>query len=197
MNVRLRRKVAWSSGLVFQDQFCVNHYSVELSLLTLSTDPLEQNIAYDRLKHFIYAILNDSILISVDSKSLSKWQNTGVQLVTLPEEPVDQIVGMMLYSKLNAIMEDRIIVTNIELSSHQGDDMIYCHSDEENLGPFTAEGWWDDASPLTHSRLKTGTKKVVSLDKKLEWKDFDLDWETNKEDSSSVVFANFKQDENK
>lgn len=197
MNVRLKRKVAWSSGLVFQEKFCVNHYTVELSLMTLTTDPLEQNIAYDRLKHFVYAILGDSILISTDSKSLSKWQDTGTQMVVLPEEPVDQIVGMMLYSKLNAIMEGRIIVTDIELSSHQGDDMIYCHSDDENLGPFDSDGWWTDVTPNTHSRVKTGTKKVVALGKKLEWTDFDLDWESTKEDSSSVVFANFKQDENK
>jgi hypothetical protein len=34
----------------------------------------------------------------------------GINVTTLPEEPVDQIIGMMLYYKLNAIMEGRMIV---------------------------------------------------------------------------------------
>ena len=197
MNVRLKRKVAWSSGLVFQDRFCINHYTVSLSMMTLTTDPVEQNIAYDRLKHFIYAILNDSVLVSNESKSLSLWQSTGVPLVVLPEEPVDQIVGMMLYCKLNAIMEEKIIVTEVELSSHQGDDMVYLHSEEENLGPFESPGWWEDSTPVTQVRLNNKTKKVVSLDKKPEWKNLGLDWETTQEDSTSVVFANFKHEDDK
>jgi len=195
MNVRLRRQFAWNSGLVYQGEFSTNNYSADLSLITSCNDPREQNVAYERMKYFVYSILNSGIIVSHDCKNINAWRDTGTRLIVLPEQPVDQIVGMMLFTKLNAIMEGRMSVTEVAVCSQQGDEMIYLHSENETLGPLSGDGWWNDPKPITAMRSRSESKKVLSLDRAMEWKDLGLDWEDDKEDPSSVVFANFRRDE--
>lgn len=200
MNVRLIKNFQWSSGLVYQDNFSINHYLVELSMLTACNDHGEQNRAYDRLGIFIGEILQDSILISDSSPDLSKWSSTGARTITLPEEPVDQVLGIMLYTKLNAIMEQRIIVTEVKISSRLGDDMVYLHNHNENLGPLEQDGWWNDHRPIWGTSMVRHSKdKVVTMDRYLEWKNYGLDWPTEADESASkdgtIVFADFPKNE--
>lgn len=199
MNVRLIKHFHWSSGVVYQDNFAINHYSVELSMLTACDDHIDQNKAYDRLKTFIEEILQDSILVSGSAFDMAKWTGTGARVIAVPDEPVDQVIGIMLYTKLNAIMEQRMIVTDVRLSSRLGDDMIYLHSHGENPGPFTQDGWWNDHRPiwgLSASRPKKD--KVVTMDRYLEWKNYGLDWGGSQPENNSdgtIVFADFPRNE--
>ena len=199
MNVRLRKQIAWYSGLVYQDRFCVNHYNAEMTMLTVSRDHDQQNIAYDRLKFWIGSVLDDSILIHSENPLLSMYEKTGARLIVLPEEPVDQILGIMLYLKLNSIMQNRIVITDIEICSTQGDQMSYTHSHGESLGPHLGQdGWWTDARPTwTWNRSQDPNDKVVNLDRTSECKDYGLDWDHAETNKDSVVFANFGRDENK
>jgi hypothetical protein len=197
MNARLKKSFGFYTGTVFEDRFMVNHFNVELNLVTVSGDNAEQNIAYERMKYWIFRVMDDSILIENDSSKLQQYLDTGARLLVLPDEPVDQIVGIMLYLKLNAIMENRMVVTDVEIWSTQGDSMSYIHSHGENVGPGLAQnGWWLDPKPTWHAGRPRGDGKIVSLDRVPEWKDFGLDWDQDKDDGKeSVVFANFARDE--
>ena len=198
MNTRLRKTFGFYTGMVYDSRFLVNHYNLELNLLTVSKDNIEQNIAYERMKYWIYNVIDDSILISADSDKLSAFENTGSRLLVLPCQPVDQIIGIMLYLKLNAIMENRIVVTSTEIWSTQGDSMSYLHNHEENLGADLAQdGWWVDSRPTWQSQGQRVTRdKIVSLDRMADWKDFDLGWGSPGQDiDKRVVFADFARDE--
>ena len=184
--------------MVYHGRFMVNHYHVVLDLLTVSIDHIEQNIAYDRMKYWVYHVLDDAILIHVDDPKLAEYQKLDCRLLVLPDEPVDQNIGIMLYLKLNAIMENRMVVTDIEVSSRQGDNASYLHSVGENLGQyFSKDGWWSDSRPLwTHARIDR-TDKIVSLERSPEWIEHELAWgdpSTNKRDA---VITAFPKDENK
>ena len=200
MNVRLRTILGWNSGLVHGDRFCVNQYQAQIDMITVTADNHEQNIAYERVKHMTHHIFEDAILISRDHDKLTQYQHTGARVIVLPDEPVDQIMGMMLYLKFNAVMENRMVVTDVEISSVQGDNMGYLHSHGENLSTgLSQDGWWVDAGPTWYDMPTIHTQdKVVSLNARPEWTDHGLAWtDATDKQSNSVVFANFGRDADK
>lgn len=199
MNVRLRKNIVFTSGLVYQDTFMINEYSCSVELLTVSDNHSEQNIAYDRLKGWIINVLDGAVIIDAAHSNLATWQATGARIVALPEEPVDQVIGIMLYLKLNAMMENRMVATAVEVSSTQGDGMWYRHDAGDNIGAhFALDGWWIDPRPTWSTAPAKKRGKVVNLERQSEWSDFRLDWtQEDREEKESVVFADFKKNENK
>lgn len=200
MNARLRKSFGWYSGMVYQGRFMVNHFNCELDLLTVSESASEQNIAYERMKYFMHRIMDDSILIANDDPMLDQFIETGARTIVLPDEPVDQIVAIMLYLKLNAIMENRLVVTQTETWSTQGDQTSYIHVTGENVGPnLGQDGWWVDSRPVWSAQRPREPGKVVNLERMADWKDYDLAWDgdTASQNPDSVVFARFDKNENK
>lgn len=199
MNVRLRKQLSFSTGLVYQDQFFINHYHMAMDLITVTDDIQQQNVAYDRAKVWIADVLDGSIMIDESNAKLSAWQDLGARVLVLQQDPVDQLVGIMLFHKLNAVMEDRMRVTALEISSSHGDDIFYLHEEGDDSGPAFAEpGWWDQSSPVwSHAPKKKGGK-VVDLARQPEWNDYGLDWQPNgSQQDPSVVFAEFGRDADK
>lgn len=200
MNVRLKYTTKFTAGIFYDGELQMNNYTVHLKMITVTTDGEDQNIALDRVKYFIHNQLGHSVFINgADQEQCQALLAAGVRISNLPEEPVDQIIGMMMYSKLNAIMEDRIVLAEIELSSEMGDNVVYCHCDEEPLGPIELPGWWNE-SDTSHCDLSSfQNKKIVSIASELNWKDLRLNWTdddvTINEGDNTVLFANFKKDE--
>ena len=203
MNVKLRKTFDFAAGMVYQKKFLINLYSIELKMITATSDPDEQNIAYERIRYWIDSVLNDGVLIADDSEIITAYRETGQRLIALPSEPVDQVIGFVLFSKFNAITESRLIITDLEISSGHGDSMIYEHNENESINGFEYTGWWNDSKPCwaNNSKKKRGTSKVITLDRMPEWKELDLDWGntelTNDKDHSTVLFADFLKDEKK
>lgn len=202
MNVRLHYQHNFIAGFYFNEQLQMNNYSVRLSLITATPDEESINIAFERIKYFINNSLESSVFINMDNEEQCKLlANAGVKITTLPEEPVDQLIGMMLYCKLNAICEERLALVEIELASEHSGGVTYIHSDEEPIGPYDQVGWWNDAN-LTHyhSRI-TETENIVSLSTIAAWRDLDLHWPDEETDNDNVlnigntiVFGNFNKD---
>lgn len=193
MNVRLQTNLEFLGAVYFADELQLNSYQVNLGLVTNTKNTLKINVAMERLKAFVYSELANAVYIHQDRTDVAEiLQMIGSNIVTLPEEPVDQIVGMMLYSKLNAIMEGVMTVVSLDLSSSLGDDVWYQHDDEDSLGPFAAEGWWH-LPTVQHDSLSVvgGDAKVLEV-RPNAWIDYGLMWpeETTNKDHS-VVYANF------
>jgi predicted Fe-Mo cluster-binding NifX family protein len=79
-----------------------------------------------------------------DQEQIALLKAAGIKVIALPEEPVDQIIGMMLYSKLSAVMEGCMLIRSIMLSSTAGDNVIYEHDAQESVAPFDQPGWWNE-----------------------------------------------------
>ena len=97
-------------------------------------------------------------------------------------------------------MEDRILVSEIEVSSSLGEHMVYLHSGDENLGPFEQAGWWHDSDPLHCDINLMDSDKVVAMHRAGIWRDLGLSWhelDVSRETDNTVVFAEFKRDETK
>ena len=198
MNVRLQYDVDFLAGIYYEDRLQMNSYTVSLNMLTKTVDPLETNIAMDRLKFFISGEIESTVFINQANMPKAEMLHImGVNITTLPEEPVDQIIGMMLYYKLNAIMEGRIEITQIDVSSSLGDGVWYLHDEEDNSGPFVKDGWWHQATTqhdtIELEQPEDNVLKVISTG----WYELGLDWpETIAPTGNTVVFGNFPKNEN-
>ena len=76
MNVKLKKTFNFTTGCVYQDNFLINLYNLEVKMVTATSNSIEQNIAYERIKYWMHSILNDGVLIAEDSELLPAYQET-------------------------------------------------------------------------------------------------------------------------
>ena len=175
MNVRLEYPMSFYASLYYKGQYFANKFNIVLQLLTGSEDAEEQNIALDRIKYLIKEQIEHSIFVHQKERALiKKLEAAGMQVITLPEDPVDQIIGMALFYKLNTVVEDRMAILQTRISSEVGENMTYLHCEDEMAGPFEDKGWWDFPDP--HFSKVGHTDKVVELTKHITWDDLGLGW---------------------
>jgi hypothetical protein len=201
MNVRLQYPTTFTAGIFYAGELRMNNYRVNLHLITGEVTGDEHNIALDRIKYFLHNQINSSVF--VNRENLSSCQSltaAGIRVTPIPEEPVDQVIGIMLYCKLNAIMEQRMIITEIELSSELGDSIVYLHNDLENMGPIEDAGWWHDPEPTHVDSAVVDIDNVVPLNYNTSWKELGLAWDNivvvrPDDTDNKVVFADFSKDD--
>ena len=196
MNVRLKHDMHFTAGIWYNNALRMNNYSVRLWMTTNSESVLDQNTAFERIKYFVYTQIDNTIFINQTAiDQCNRLAQAGVDITTMPGEPVDQLVGIMLYYKLNAITEDRMIIVETELSSTQGENITYLHSDFENSLGYDQPSWWL-AADLTHSDLiPVDSEKIVSMSQGAAWRDLDMCWQPTPDIDATgniVVFADFK-----
>ena len=199
MNVRLQYDIEFLAGVYYDHRLQLNSYSANLGLLTKTTDSSSHNIALDRLKHFVHGELANTVFVVQQNQDRAEMMHMmGINVTTLPEEPVDQIVGMMLYCKLNAIMEGRMAITRLDLSSLLGDSVWYMHDEDDALGPFRSDGWWNQPT-VEHYSIADGiaNDNVVRVTPNA-WYELGLTWPEQETESTAntVVYADFSRNEN-
>lgn len=174
------------------DHVVTTVYDFHVRWTVVSEDSTEVNVAYERMKTWLYDIMRNSILIGEDHPDLRLWQATGSRCLIFPEDPVDQLVGIMLFRKFQAVVQDRLEITGISVSSPLDDDVIYEHDADDDQGSLAKSGWWSDARPTWFLGRGPGRSrdKVISLRPIPEWKEYDLDWQSRDADSH-VVIADF------
>jgi hypothetical protein len=170
-----------------------------MQLVTGTENKIELNIAMERLKCFVNAILFDTVFINqIHNDHAALMQIMGMNVTTLPDEPVDQIIGMMLYCKLNAIMEGRVMVSSVDISSHSSCGVWYLHDEQENVGIFDQPGWWNHPGILNHNiEIRSDEQEKIVKVQPNSWSEFDLAWpdESGEVIGNSVVYANFGRNE--
>jgi hypothetical protein len=194
MNVRIEYPVEFLAAAYWENTVMMNAYTVRCEMLTNTRDSREQNIALERIKYILFAQMQNSVFVDHREKAaIKRLEAAGMRTVVLPEQPVDQIVGMMLYSKLDAVMEGRMTVTQLKLSSELGENVTYFQTDNETIGPFQEKGWWNNPDPVVSD--SKGGGKVVSIKGTTTWQMLDLDWNKEEENKGNTIVA-FRKDDN-
>jgi hypothetical protein len=186
--IRLEKMLTWTSAICYESAHAINEYIVTLSLHEGTQDQIQQNVAYQRLKWWISEVMHGSVMINQNDNLTQAYQQTPQRVLALPSDPVDHAVAMMLYLKINAIMEGRLILDEIKLGSEQGDHMCYLHSNEIDGIYFEGGGWWDDPGPVwQYVQDQNHESNVVNLIKKSTWRDQGLGWESPTETDQVIV----------
>lgn len=201
MNVKISYSVNLLSSIWCQEAFYNNSYKIDLDLLAVSDDPFEHNIAFERIKYLLTEPLTDSIFINEkQTKEIESFLSLGIKLVTCPGEPLDQILGLILHSKFNHIMQGRMLLENLAIESVIGNNIVY-HSDLEQIKSLPFEtGWWVDSSPavILDLRKSKNKNKVVKISSNHSWKNLDLEWQQTESSIGDIVFfGQFDKDEKK
>lgn len=198
MNVRLQYDMEFLAGIYYDQQLHMNSYSIALNLVTKTVNAQNTNIAMDRLKAFVVTELANTVFVNQKHMEQAEMLSVmGVNVTTVPEEPVDQIIGMMLYYKLNAVMEGRMTVDSLDLCSVLGDEVWYRHDEDDLAGPFAAQGWWHEPntrhSDLGGDESHDNVLKVMTN----SWSEYGLQWleDAPGATANTVVFANFSKNE--
>ena len=197
MNVRLQYTMNFTAGVHYHERMVMNNYMLKVFMITNTTVAENTTIAFERLKYFIAELDSTVFVNSEEQQACQQYVNAGIKITTLPVDPVDQIIGVMLFHKLNAIMEDRIIMVETELSSVLGDSMVYIHSENETAENLVIPEWWMTPDLVHCDTDLIDNDKVLAIHQAGAWRELDLGWidTVQSDQTGNIVFADFKRDE--
>lgn len=202
MNVRIQYAMRFMAGIYYEGRLQLNEYTAKVYMMTNTEDPEDHNIALNRIKHFVYNELENTIFVDeTDIEACEKLSAAGLNITTMPTDPVDQLIGIMLYSKFKAITEERLLIGEVELTSVLGDGVIYFHGENENVDDIDPPEWWSSVDLVHCDQDLIDSEKIVTLHKGSVWRDLDLQWpdiedntpDDDTETGNTVVFADFKK----
>ena len=182
MITRIERDIFFAAGVHFDDAYYINTYDFLLSMLVETDIPKEHTIAMDRFDLFIKDAATNAVFINEDKhEEIEKYKEAGLKIITLPGEPFDQIVAMVLLLKLNAIMENRIKITDITISSLLGEGIRYPIVTEaaENADMMLGDKWWHNSDMETTNQTVfkfEPENNIVKLFDDSIWAQYDLSW---------------------
>jgi hypothetical protein len=175
MDTKLNYNVDFSIITCEDDRILPNKYHVVINLITVDENSSYQNIALERIIFFIKEIFENSLLISLEHPKLEDIVNiwNPNHLAIFPEDPIDHIIGIILYHKLSAIIEEHLIIDNIVIKSdlskvgYTVDDFSeFEQCDCENCRDIIP--WWN--------RSDISTTDFDQITQAISWKEIDLDW---------------------
>jgi hypothetical protein len=195
LTTRIERDFSFQAGVYFENEFLMNVYSISLYMEVETESIREQNVAMERIKYFLNDCLENSIFVkNTEIKTIERYASCGFKVCTVPEDPYDQIITLMLLTKLNSITEGRLIITDITLGSRISDQVKFTCDIDNPLGPFEDHGWWTDNGTSICDPIKTTAKKdkIVKLFKTptTDWAEYNLIWKQKDNLSKSeIVFT--------
>ena len=119
-------KTKFKSIIIVDGELFGNEYNLNISLTPHTANLKEQTEYFDRLKNLFEMVFANTITTWRDEKlyhTLKKSSNN--RFVELPKPPYDQIMAAVCFCKANAILDSKITINFIELSSWQGDGITY------------------------------------------------------------------------
>lgn len=186
MNVKLDWRGDFLGICAYDDKIFPNHFIVDVKMVTKTENPRFQNVAFERMKLLVTEIFGNGIFVGHENPNLEALSKIYPEkMVILPEEAYDQVIGIALYCKANAVMENAIHCHSVKISSHVGDSVWYQFEDGEDSGPYAVAvprkrkskrdttPWWHRSDVLTFDA--TGKLEYSS------WEDLGLGWEEEAE----------------
>lgn len=193
MATKIEREFAFQAGVYFEGEFLMTVYELSLKMEVDTESIKEQNIAMDRIHYFLHDCLGNSIFVQdSEKKAIEKYMQADIKVCTLPEEPYDQIITILLLLKLNAITEGKLHITELTLCSGLSDDVKFVYDIQTvSNHPFGNKGWWADSNTSITDVSKTNKKdKIVRLVKQhSDWDSVGLDWEQQEHTATEIIFS--------
>lgn len=181
MSTKITKDFVFMAAIHFENSFMNNLYEMTANMTVETEDAREQNIAIERLMYFIQEQIENSIFIHESEKeAIQKYKAAGIKICTVPDDPYDQIVGLVLVNKFNAIMENRIVVNEIIFGSKLSNLIKFNISSEAATEEYPGNYWWNDSSSNISLKSKSGKDKIVNFSefKSQDWNKLELSWKS-------------------
>lgn len=182
MSARIEKDYRFDAAMHVDDSFVINSYEMTLFISVETESTREQNIAIDRIDLLLYNYLDSCVLINKkDITAIEKYENAGIRVCELPDDPYDQILGSLIMLKLNAITEQKLVVTNLLFVSKVNSGIRFEIMLDQASRVFSGKHWWNENSLSLKDSGNNKKDKVVNLfDNVDDWEKFKLTWKENK-----------------
>lgn len=190
MNAQIERDFDFQAAVYFQNTFLINLYSFTINIEVNTESIHEQNVAMDRLKYLMYEVFENAVFIDENEQDVIKlYKAAGLKICTLPEEPYDQIIALLLMLKFESVCEGRLKMLNINFTSKLSDQVRFKEDILTAQHTYGDSGWWIEPTPSIEctKQKRQGKEKVVKL-KNNEWNETGLVWKEKREKSTEIVF---------
>ena len=137
-------RTKYKSIIIVDGELFQNEYSVKLYLTPYTADLQEQTKYFDRLKNLFEQIFANTITTWRQEPlyHLLK-ESSSNRFIELPKPPYDQIMAAVNFCKANTIMDGKILINKLELSSWQGDGITYSvDKDSKELLLLDTANWF-------------------------------------------------------
>lgn len=184
MNVKLSYTLDFSAIVSNHDRLLPNRYTMEVNIITATENNNYQNIAFQRILFFVREIFEDSIFINAENPILSKIADVfgSNHLVLLPDDPDEQIIGIMLFHKFSAITEGNFEIESVIIGSELTDNLMYTVDD---FSDFPQYSLITDERPIPWwNRSDISTADINQISEEITWEDIDLNWDRIEESES-------------
>ena len=180
MTQRIEKDFLFDTAIHFENGFYINQYQITLSML-VNTDVIkEHNTALERINYFISHRIQSSLFIEEnETEAIQKYKAAGINICTLPDEPHDQIISMVLLTKFNALTENKLIITDLILGSTFSEGVKFHTVSEiaEDIIDQHSSKWWNCATIcMEDSKLENSGEdhKIIELFSDDAWEKLDL-----------------------
>lgn len=194
MNARISRDFYLDASIHKDGVFLINPYKLELNMNVKTEDFSEQNIALDRISYLINETFDSCVFVDLlDMAAIDNYRKAGMKVCPVPEGPYDQIIGLILMSKINAITERKLLVEEIKITSKVCDNVVFYVSIDENIGEYSSiDNWWNQNNmSISNRKLKSSKKeKIVELKREeiKDWDDIGLSWKPITKGDAKIVY---------
>jgi len=199
---RIKNDYDFLAGIYVADGLYFNKYRMVLDLKSISVVPEDQNIAFDRIDYFLHEIVQSSVFVAEDEHEvIAKYKSAGIPVLAIPSPgPYDQVVQAIIATKINAILEEVLELTDSEISSLAGGYVSYLWGNEdyedeihEFINSDHAENWWATPEPRFTSLSKLESDNTAFIE--MSWEHLKLQWYDESEDPTANIATTFPSEE--
>lgn len=190
---RLKNQFEFIAGMYIAGETYFNRYALTIDFYTVISSPEDQNTALDRIAYFIHDTVARSVFIHQDeTKQIDAFTKAGIPVLTVPGPgPFDPVVLAVLVTKMNAIMDDVLVISEAEIISEVSGPIIYVwdSADDDDEVHLLVNGedetrWWASPDPRFGSYPEGANVTEVEITQPfpLTWEMLNLEW--HEEDDS-------------
>ena len=195
MQHRIKQQFAFQAAVYVEETFLMNIYEITLKMHVVTGDSKEQNIAMSRINYMIEDCFQNCVFVhQTETAVIEKYIAANLKVSTTPDEPYDQLLAILLLTKLNIITEGRLLITDITLSSGLSDGIEFLYSPALEHTPLTTGifNWWNELNTkiVDFPKRETKKEKIVKLVKKTnDWAHLNLEWQEKPLPTSQIIFT--------
>ena len=155
-------KTRFTNTMLLSGKLWPNDYDLAVHFTPQTDDQKLQNITYEKYKWVFGRVLQNSIFITNDKKMYKDVENLKNDIIDFVSDPVDQIIGVTIMSKLNSIGGEYLKVQCLEIESWQGENLRYTINADSpewdvihDLEKEIEKPWWLSGQPNFSNFEKT------------------------------------------
>jgi len=192
LNNLVKWKCDFAATIISNREIIPNFFDIEIYFSSLTDDVIIQNIGFERLKYFMYELIQTSIIMNRNGKLFKNLiKNLDSNVITLPTDPDDQILLWCLFKKLKKILNNNFVIQEMRLQSSEGEQVQYHYNGDtsgiESLddkwtdGHDTYEFWYNRGDLATYDNLIIDKQSKKLYTGRNTWEGLNLDWQTELE----------------